>query len=232
MRETYKVGTNESTKTIMTTKEDRLKWAEQMQGKYICACGCGHAIVITEHHYYVGIPKYIKYHNFRSGDNPMKNPDVVRLFSIRMKNDNPMMYPENVKKISGNNSPTKRPEVRKKNSDAQKARIGKNASRYVDGRHIKLRQWRAAVFKRDNYTCQKCNSADNLLAHHILKKEEYPEIKYLVENGITLCQTCHNKLAWHEEEYIPEFLNIVFHHTSALNRGSIDIRKDRGTQNG
>lgn len=51
MRETYKVGTNESTKTIMTTKEDRLKWAEQMQGKYICACGCGHAIAITEHHY-------------------------------------------------------------------------------------------------------------------------------------------------------------------------------------
>jgi len=195
----------------MATKEDRLKWIRQMQGKYICACECGREIVITEHHYYDGISKYIKYHNLKGGNNPMKDPNIAKKFSIRMKNDNPMDYSEFVEKISGDNSPTKRPEVRKKNSDFQKTRVGKNASAYVDGRYINLYNWKSKVMKRDNYRCQKCSGTDNLLAHHILKKKDYPMFKYVVENGITLCQKCYNKLAWHEEEYIPEFLNITFH---------------------
>lgn len=57
----------------------------------------------------------------------------------------------------------------------------------------KLKSWRAAVLARDNYTCQNCNSKDNLCAHHIKPKSKYIELCYEVSNGITLCGTCHEK---------------------------------------
>ena len=54
-------------------------------------------------------------------------------------------------------------------------------------------KWRKAVFTRDNYTCICCgdNTGGNLIAHH---KEGYacaPELRTTLENGITLCETCH-----------------------------------------
>jgi hypothetical protein len=55
--------------------------------------------------------------------------------------------------------------------------------------------WRNNVYKRDNYTCQKCgdNKGGNLQAHHILNFSEYEELRYDVDNGITLCEDCHSK---------------------------------------
>lgn len=71
------------------------------------------------------------------------------------------------------------------------------------------RDWALLVFKRDNFTCQKCgdNKGGNLEAHHI-----YPFAKLCYENnidtvedaknceklwdltnGITLCKMCHKK---------------------------------------
>ena len=57
--------------------------------------------------------------------------------------------------------------------------------------------WRKEVFARDNYTCQKCGlhsgngKAVILNAHHIKKWSEFPELRYDVDNGITLCYECH-----------------------------------------
>lgn len=59
---------------------------------------------------------------------------------------------------------------------------------------IEYRQWRKAVFKRDNYTCQCCDdkSGGNLTAHHILNFSDYIELRFDINNGITLCDRCHN----------------------------------------
>ncbi len=55
------------------------------------------------------------------------------------------------------------------------------------------REWRDKVFARDNYTCQLCGDArgGNLNAHHIKPWAKHPSIRRVLENGITLCRTCH-----------------------------------------
>lgn len=53
------------------------------------------------------------------------------------------------------------------------------------------RQFRDAVFKRDNYKCAICGAVE-LDAHHITDRNELPNGGYVVENGISLCQQCHD----------------------------------------
>lgn len=55
--------------------------------------------------------------------------------------------------------------------------------------------WRLAVYERDHYTCQNCGKVGGKLnAHHIKPFKRFPEFRFDVNNGITLCFECH-KLA-------------------------------------
>jgi hypothetical protein len=62
-------------------------------------------------------------------------------------------------------------------------------------RSTEYRNWRKAVFERDNYTCQKCgdNIGGNLNAHHVIYFYKDKTKRMLIENGITLCKKCHTK---------------------------------------
>ena len=52
--------------------------------------------------------------------------------------------------------------------------------------------WRKSVFERDNYTCQECKKKGvNLNAHHIYSFKKYPAKRYDLNNGKTLCVSCH-----------------------------------------
>jgi Pyruvate/2-oxoacid:ferredoxin oxidoreductase delta subunit len=56
------------------------------------------------------------------------------------------------------------------------------------------RKWRLAVFTRDCFTCQICTvylGGGNLEAHHLKSYADYPELRYDVDNGITLCHYHH-----------------------------------------
>jgi len=59
---------------------------------------------------------------------------------------------------------------------------------------LEYRAWRVAVFKRDNYTCQVCNKRGNgrLEADHKKPWSIFPESRFVVSNGITLCKPCHD----------------------------------------
>jgi 5-methylcytosine-specific restriction endonuclease McrA len=59
----------------------------------------------------------------------------------------------------------------------------------------RYKQWRLAVYRRDHFTCQKCGTKAHgkgtIVAHHIKGWQDYPELRYVVDNGITLCRSCH-----------------------------------------
>jgi len=70
----------------------------------------------------------------------------------------------------------------------------------VSPEHIRLRHsreyklWRASVFQRDNWTCQSCGQrGDYLQADHVKPFARYPELRFSVDNGRTLCLECHKQ---------------------------------------
>jgi len=55
--------------------------------------------------------------------------------------------------------------------------------------------WMISVRNRDNWKCKinNCDCSGRLESHHILSWKEYPELRYNINNGITLCQKHHPK---------------------------------------
>src|SRR3990167_8684542 len=61
-------------------------------------------------------------------------------------------------------------------------------------RGVEYRIWRESVFKRDNYICVWCDQRGKKLnADHIKPFCLFPELRFVVDNGRTLCIDCHRK---------------------------------------
>jgi 5-methylcytosine-specific restriction endonuclease McrA len=59
---------------------------------------------------------------------------------------------------------------------------------YIKG----MNAWCKAVKERDQH-CQVCYATDKLEAHHIFGKASIPSLALSLDNGITLCYTCHQE---------------------------------------
>jgi hypothetical protein len=60
---------------------------------------------------------------------------------------------------------------------------------------LEYKLWRRSVFERDSHTCVWCgdNKGGNLHADHIKPFAFYPELRFAIDNGRTLCVECHKK---------------------------------------
>lgn len=58
---------------------------------------------------------------------------------------------------------------------------------------IKYNNWRDDVYKKDWYTCQCCGKSNgiNKQAHHLHNFSDNEDLRYDINNGITMCEECH-----------------------------------------
>lgn len=136
---------------------------------------------------------------------------IEKLRQIRLRN--PARYwkgkkftKEHRKKLSEARFGGKRSlESRKKMSVAHKGEKSYNWKGGITPIHKAIRHsfeyklWRTAVFERDNYTCIWCGDKNykgrhksiRLEADHIKPFADYPELRFSIDNGRTLCIKCH-----------------------------------------
>lgn len=79
-------------------------------------------------------------------------------------------------------------------------------------------KWKRLVKERDNYTCQKCRhigkkNDGTLRVHHLNNYLHFENQRTDINNGITLCNSCHNKIhkifgRFTTKENLEKFMNI------------------------
>ena len=55
------------------------------------------------------------------------------------------------------------------------------------------RKWRMKVLVRDDFKCQNCGIENSWEAHHKVSFAKNPESRFEVNNGVCLCNKCHNE---------------------------------------
>ena len=80
---------------------------------------------------------------------------------------------------------------------------GKTAISIALRNSFEYEEWRKAVFERDLYTCQGCGEVGGRLeADHIKPWSLFPQYRFDIDNGRTLCKPCHKYLGynWYKKE--------------------------------
>lgn len=123
----------------------------------------------------------------------------------KMSESSRLKMSESAKRRGSNRTGAKHTEETKQRiSEITRERTPRGAAHYayshgrfqrnMDSRRMpEYKRWRESVFARDAYKCQKCgdDKGGNLRAHHIRPFAEFPELRFCVNNGQTLCHLCH-----------------------------------------
>jgi len=143
-----------------------------------------------------GVKGFIKGHSFKSWLGRKHTPETKEKMRVARLKNNPMHKPDVVLKRS--KTLIEKGVFARENSNRWKGGVTKE---YILARNSdEYKLWRGSVFVRDGYECQhchaKCGNGINvyLHAHHIKGFSEYPELRFDVSNGITLCKQCHYKV--------------------------------------
>ena len=91
-------------------------------------------------------------------------------------------------KLSGYWTGKKRPEMAEKKNPAWKG-----------GAHSFIKR---RCLERDDYTCQQCGyrEPEIMETDHIRPKSVFPELRYVLENLVTLCPNCHRRKTMQEHK--------------------------------
>lgn len=82
---------------------------------------------------------------------------------------------------------------------------------WTERNNPEYKYWRKQVWLRDNWKCKIANPDCNgrIEAHHILGWRSHPELRYQVNNGITLCHAHHPRKRSDEAKLSPYFQKLV-----------------------
>ena len=111
--------------------------------------------------------------------------------------------------------------IGEKNPNYGKNMSGTNNARWIMDRTLLTKrqerndyaycEWRKLVWIRDNFKCQMKNSdcMGKIEAHHILSWTKFPELRYEINNGITLCHFHHPFKRYDEIKLSPFFQKML-----------------------
>ncbi len=108
---------------------------------------------------------------------------------------NPMRRPEVAAKLGLVKLGKKRPNITGELNYNWKG--GKSSPNEKIRKSTEYKLWRMSVFERDNYTCRFCGiksiKGNFVLLHadHVKPFNLYPELRFAIDNGRTLCVPCH-----------------------------------------
>ena len=137
-----------------------------------------------------------------------------RMSEIRKNNPNRARYwlgkkrsPETIAKMSQN----RKGKMTGKNHFAWKEDRNSLKDDYKDRGGQLHRAWSRAVKNRDGWKCKISNDtcSGKLESHHILGWKDYPELRYQINNGITLCHAHHPRKRAEEKRLAPHFTELV-----------------------
>ena len=108
-----------------------------------------------------------------------------------------------------------------KQKEVMRSRTGSTHPRWITnrnnviGRHTRglhdsdYKIWRKYICFRDKYTCvlkdETCSG--KIEVHHILRWKDYPELRYVVSNGVCVCHKHHPRTRIEEDLHIKIFQN-------------------------
>ncbi len=146
----------------------------------LCACGCNEKLIgVSE---YGRTREYIHGHNKSNLGNTHTQAALIKM-SVALTGKPSKKFGVPNPAFKGKNNPNWKGGVTPINEQVRKS--------------IDYKIWRKAVFERDNYTCQCCGEKEKvsgkLEADHIKPLAYFPELRFAIDNGRTLCRECHKK---------------------------------------
>ena len=82
---------------------------------------------------------------------------------------------------------------------------------WTERNNPEYKKWRMNVWVRDSFKCRIANEdcSGRIEAHHILGWTKHVELRYEINNGITLCHAHHPKKRAEEKRLAPRFQELV-----------------------
>lgn len=205
-------GRKHSPETIAKMRNASRRHHGPVQWTGICDCGCGaQTPIATQTNLAIGVIAGFP-RRCMPGHRPKASPEVRAAMSRSRKGRTPSA--ETLAKLSKIRKQIKKsPEWIENAAAAQRGKPkpslrGENHYNWAGGVSKERRNewtyqraWAVAVKRRDNYTCQACGYASKgsrMHAHHVWSYAAFPEKRFDVDNGITLCHACHRAPGVHK----------------------------------